>query len=483
MKKYILLTVLSVFFLSGYSQIDFVTYGSRAAVATNMANSAIELPGDLSFTFPGLSSISISATSSLSPDEFIKTQDDGRSLVDLSHLLTNLQDQNGISGHVDYAPLFVSWHTKSKKAFFTISYNQIVDFKGVFSDDLISYMSQGNASFIGQNVNINDDQFGLLHYSKLHLGYTKRINSKLNIGGKINFYGGYNHLEIAKWNANIFTDENSFPAYATSADVDLEVVSGGIIAQTIDENDSYDFGGPSELLGLGKGFGVDLGIDYKINNNFSIAASGRDLGGYIKWSEDFGRKMQIGGSGQLDFAGFETSLNSEVPGDEFERQADELEEELKTNFDFITLSESYNTNIGSSFTLSGQFLSDNKKHAVLGVIDAKQSFGDLGYRAGAVYHFSPSRWIQLSAAYSWSEAAPVNIGTGLTLDMGSAQLHFSSDNITSFFSQKDLGQVAFRFGFNIVYRLKEDPFKKDILEEMPEDKDQTPPTDTKKYFE
>ena len=483
MKKNIFFIVALFSATVGFAQFDFVTYGSSVAGASNNVNPGMRLPGEITFTFPGLSSIYASATSSISPSDFISQQPAGNYAVDIPLLMTNLNDVNGISGRVDYSPMFISWHTKKRTGFFTMSYNHIVDFKGVLSDDLINYFGQGNAAFVNETVNITDDQFGLLHYQKVHFGYTHFINDKLSIGAKVNGYGGFNHFEISKLNAEFFTDGNSFPAYATTASAEFEAQAGGIIAPELTEGESYEFGGPSHMLGIGKGLGFDLGFEYQATKNISIAAAGRDLGGKIKWNEEFGRKMSINGTGEIDFNGFETSLSAEDPGAEFQQQADDLEEELKSEFDLTTTPEAYSSSIGAGFSLSGQYTSDNKKHTAIALLDGKNSYGDLLYRAGAIYHFSPAKWVQLSAAYSWSEAAPANIGTGVTFNMGSAQLHLSSDNIVTLFNQENLGQAAFRFGFNIQYPLKEKPVAEDVLEGEEITPTETKTTETKKYFE
>ena len=481
MKKYILLSTALLFSGFSYAQFDFVTFGSRTVGGSNQVNPGMRLPGEITFTFPGLSMINFSTTSTLSPSDFISNQSNGKTVLDLPLLIQNAKAQNGVEGYLNYSPLFVSWHTKKNNGFFTIAYNHLFNFKGVFSDDLISYFGRGNSAFVNQNVNISDDQFALLHYHKIHLGYTHFINDRLSVGAKINGYGGFNHFEITNFSADLFTDGNSFPAYATTVNADFEAFAGGIIAPEISEGESYSFGGPGHLLGIGRGLGFDFGFEYKATENISIGAAARDIGGKIKWDEEFGRKMTFGGTGEIDFNGFETSLNAENPGAEFDRQAEELEEELREEFDLTALAEAYSSPIGKGFSFSAQYLSDNKKHTVIGLFDGKENFGALNYRGGLIYHFTPSKMVQLSAAYSSSKAAPSNIGTGLTLNFGYSQFHFSSDNIVSLFNQDNVGQVAFRFGFNIQYPPKKIIKPKDVLENegLPEELN---PADTRKYF-
>lgn len=462
-KLYIISSIFLISNFSLFAQIDLVNYGSKTAIATNMINPAIPLDGELSFTFPGLSSIHFNSVTSFSPEDFVSTNSDGSNSIDIPLLLSNLKSENGATGFFEYIPLYISWHSKNQKGFISMGYSHIFDFKFQVSDDLISFLGKGNAAFIDQTVNFSDEQLGFLHYHKAYLNYSYLVNKKLRIGARINGYGGFNYFEVDNFSASVFTDGSSFPAYATTASLSFEGNSGGMMAPTIAENESYSFSGSKDILGLGFGLGIDLGFDYQINDNWSVAVAGRDLLSKISWKEDYSKKVTLQGDGQIEFTGFETSILSEDPGAEFEKQAEELEDELKSSFDFTTSNEKIKSVIGSSFTLGVGFKNQNEKHKVFGVVDGRNRFGDLDLQAGLVYHFSAFKFLQLSTSYSWMEAAPVNIGTGLNLKMGSALLHLSSNNIISYLSEKNLNQVSFRFGFNVVYPQKKFQSAVDIL--------------------
>jgi len=284
MKNIILL--ISVFACNfAFGQIDMVAFGSRAAVVTNMYNPAIPLEGELCFSLPFLTAYSLTANSTFSPEDAITLQD-GYKFISVSKLVSNLKDQNTVNFKFDSDPFYFGFHTKNDKGFLSFGYGHFFEVSSNLSRNFLTYLGEGNAQFINQTLSLDDESFGLMHYQKVYGGYAHHINPKLSVGGRVNVYSGFNNFEIKSLDASVFTDGNSFPAFETTTSLQLDARAGGMLAH-FSEEDGYQFEGKRNY-GLGHGIGLDLGAQYLVNDNWKVSASAKDIGGYIKWKNEFG---------------------------------------------------------------------------------------------------------------------------------------------------------------------------------------------------
>jgi len=252
----------------------------------------------------------------------------------------------------------------------------------------------------------------------------------------------------------------------------LDARNGGILASLFDEEGSYSYEG-NHILGFGYGVGVDLGFQYQVDENWKVSASGRDLGGSINWQNDYGRTISLTGDGEITFDGFDATLNADNLQDDLEDQFDELEDELKNDFQLTRTTGSYSSTIGSQFLVSAHYQTNNKKHQAIGLLHTRNRFGDQFYQAGLTYHYSPTRWLQLSTGYSWMKEAPANLGGGITFALGAIQFNAFSNHVPGLFNIGAAGQASARGGINVVWRFDKAPPKVEIEEKVEE---------TKKYF-
>ena len=453
MKNFIPLIAILLSANFALAQYDLISYGSRAAVASNMANPAMDLDGELTFSMLLFNSYYASFTSSISPNDFLAPQGDNTWAVSLPQLLGNLTERNIIAGEFNADPFYAGWRSKNQKAFMSVGYKHFIKFRADLTDDFIGYLGEGNAAYLDQTLTFDDEQLGLLHYQKVHFGYSYPVMKNMRIGARVNLLGGFNHFNPEKFSATVRTDSNSFPAYATSANIEFEANAGGIVGHLSDPDTTYRFGG-DQFTGLGVGGSLDLGVDYQFHRNFGVSLSGNDLFGFIKWKPEFSRKITMVGDGQIEFAGFDVSLTAENTSEEIKNQVNELEEEIKSELDYNVEKKSFKSSVGSSFLLAGHFYSNDQKHEVIGMLSGVDNFGRTNYQAGAVYHYQPTKWVQLSSSYLWMKDIAPSVGLGATFQILTFQLHLSTNNIIPVFAQDDFGHTSVRLGMNFVYPKK-----------------------------
>lgn len=455
-----------------FGQIDMVAFGSRAAVVTNMYNPAIPLEGELCFNLPLLTAYSVTANSTFSAEDAITIQE-GYKYIDFRKLVSNLNNQNIVNFKFDSDPFYFGFHTKKDKGFLSFGYGHFFEVSTNLSRNFLTFMAEGNAQFIDQTVTLDNEKIGLLHYQKIYAGYAHHINQQLSVGGRLNVYSGFNNLELRTLDASIFTDSNSFPAYATNASFQIDARVGGMIGNMFDES-GYEFEG-KHSLGLGRGFGVDLGIQYEINDNWKVSGSAKDVGGYIKWKDDFARKITLVGDGEISFNGLEADLNADNIEEELEAQLDDFENDLNKDLKLGKISGSYKSSIGSQFLVTAQFRTNDKKHQFIGLFHTRNRFDEQIYQAGLTYHYSLAKWVQLSTGYSWLKEAPANIGGGVTLNLRAIQLNAFSNNVPGLLNIGGDGQTSIRGGINVVWKFSEPVTKATTSTESTK-------KDTKKYF-
>lgn len=123
-------------------------------------------------------------------------------------------------------------------------------------------------------------------YAELALGYSHKINEKLRIGGALKFLVGAGNVDAQFDQAHLTLGENSW-------DIVVEgqlqsSIKNLAYKHDINNNTKHEYVDGMDIDEFGvNGFGVavDLGAEYKLNNDWSFSAAVLDLG-FINWSNN-----------------------------------------------------------------------------------------------------------------------------------------------------------------------------------------------------
>ena len=278
-------------------------------------------------------------------------------------------------------------------------------------------------------------------YTEFGLGYSRKLNDKLTVGGKIKYLIGQ---------ANINTDIKDFKLTA-GADrwaisgagtlnaslplVDIPFGADGMLDLAnlnpeVNTESLSDIKEITELvLSSNTGFGVDLGATYNILPRLQLSAALTDLG-FIRWRSNLtNANMQVG---------FETEGIDYRPGDEVEDKLDTLLQKLEDAFVSTGTHNSYSTALSTRLNVGAEYSVVNNKIG-FGLLSStlytnKSLYTDLTVAA----NLRPCNWFSTSFSYSLLNGRLSNLGFGAQLRVMPFNMYLAIDRIPLTFASKSL---------------------------------------------
>lgn len=257
----------------------------------------------------GIDNINVGVNANIGLNSFLfpTTIDGKKSLVTgFNSAITANQFLNGLKdpmrADVDLTENLLSFGFASKKSFWTFELNLRAEMNLGLPKDLVSLLKIGATEpdvYTIKDVNMDFTSFG-----ELAVGYSRKINDALNVGGRIKLLVGVADmsLNVAKLQATVRDDitvegKGTTEFYVLNEQIPVDE-DGVLCPEDID----------LENIGPG-GFGaaLDLGVEYKLPQveGLTLSASINDLGG-IMWRN--------GSSGYAEYAGSLDGEDSELEG-------------------------------------------------------------------------------------------------------------------------------------------------------------------------
>ncbi|MDR0710948.1 MAG: DUF5723 family protein [Prevotellaceae bacterium] len=330
-----------------------------------------------------------------------------------------------------------------KKNYFTVDVSQKVSTGAYLPKDLFGLALYGTGKGSGGNsAELDLSRLGVQAsvYTEFGLGYSRKINDKLTVGGKLKYLIGQ---------ANINTDINDFKLTA-SADrwaisgsgtinaslplMDIPFSADGLLdlANLNPEINTESLNSLSDITDLvfssNTGFGVDLGATYNILPQLQLSAALTDLG-FIRWRSNLtNANMRVG---------FETEGIEYHPGDKVEDKLDTLLQRLEDAFVSTGAHNSYTTALSTRFNVGAEYSVVNNKIG-FGLLSStlytnKSLYTDLTVAA----NLRPCTWFSTSFSYSLLDGRLSNLGFGAQLRVMPFNMYLAIDRIPlTFASQK-----------------------------------------------
>lgn len=268
-------------------------------------------------------------------------------------------------------------------------------------------------------------------YTEFALGYSRPVNDKLTVGGKVKFLYGHANVRTNFKNINITGNEDY---WRIEGDGSIEGAVPGItlIEKEDGRIDDVEFDEDIETSEYakprGKGFAVDLGATYKVLPELTVSASVLDLG-FIHWSKDIHRVKKVS-----DFVwdGIEYEI-----GDDTTDYGAEYEDMANAMFRVDHNAESYTSWLNTKFMLGGEYTMWNDRLG-FGLLGRGQLFKGKFYGNGlASVNFRPWRQLSASVTYGLFDGEWNNLGAGLNLNAGPINLFCAAENIPFKFAKSE----------------------------------------------
>jgi hypothetical protein len=353
---------------------------------------------------------------------------------------------------------------RSKKAFFGFNSSIVAEGALRLPRDLFGLAFFGNAAYIGKTASIDLSGTQFTSYLKNQITYGRQINNELSIGVNLAYLNGLANVAMNNGYANIKTDtgvasiyqltlSSAFDAQTSMLGVDPSMLLDSAYNANLDTKITdgiSNFG-----LSSNRGYSIDIGGVYRLNERFRISAAIQNLGSIV-W--DQGAMKHSMNAASWVFKGLDTTqfkqMNNNDSNDIFTQIKDSFNSKFVRNSTAVS---SYTTNLKPRFTLGVEFFPFKRTNVqmLFGT-----GFGVLGNKSfiSTGLHQELGEIFDIRANYTlYDFSFPQHrLGVGASLNLGVIQPYF---NISDIYGAADYGNastVAASFGLNFMIGMNKD---------------------------
>lgn len=374
--------------------------------------------------------------------------------VSADAFLKKLKTNNQIN--TDFATSILSAGWYHGNGFWTVDLN----IKGVASarlpKTLFEFMKKGSGAegtvYDISNINMYADS-----YVEAAVGYSRPVNDKLTVGGKLKFLAGaanmdahfdYIHVEMNEdvWKINSIGRMNAS-------------VKGLTPEFEVDNKDkeyinSFDFDSPG-IAGFGSA--IDLGASYQLLDNLTLSASVLDLG-FISWGASSTTAGIADGNGEgFTFPGFTLPIGDNNSGNSMSDQFSEMTDNLTDLFHFRQQeSKGRTTMLRSTINFGAEYsLFDNRLG--FGLLSSTRFYTPRAFtELTASANYRPVDWFAASLSYSFIHSDFKTFGFALNFSPSWINFFIGTDymltKVTPQFVPVDAHTANVFFGLSIPLR-------------------------------
>lgn len=460
--KYLLLIL--AFQLSCFAQNKEVLYNFTAIPQSSLVNPGADVSYKFYFGVPVLSGVSanIGSSSFSAYDLFANNGVDFNDKV--RNVLNNSssKDKTQVNQQLEIFSGGFRVGGEDSQSYISFGVYQEFDFLMYVPKDLGILALDGNRDHIGKSFNLADLNVRAEVLSVFHVGFHKKINEKLVLGGRAKLYSSGANATSTKNSGFIYTGQsNGTPnLYTQNITSNLELKTSGIAAFTKDEYDEANIPGDiahNTFFNGSLGLGLDAGLTYYFKENLQFTASIVDLG-FIRQSKDVETRRY---KGTYNYQGVNPVFDaSNEPGDIF----DDFENAIPRE----TLYDKYTTWRPTKFYSSVEYSFGEKRsdddcnckgkvtrkyvNALGGQLFAMSMPVEPFVALTAFYRRNIFDNLDVKATYTYDAYSHKNIGLGLAGTVGKFNMYLLVNNLLELKDVSKANSMAFQLGFNFVFQ-------------------------------
>jgi len=373
----------------------------------------------------------------------------GESRLDSEKFLEGLNDNNLVYSNISIEDLYIGFTIKNNYFFLTANDKVSADFN--FPRDMAYFITEVNQD-LGFPISGRLENIGLhyTHYREYGLGWSKKINDKVSVGARFKVLAGL--ISAQSLTSGVFEDGTS--GKDISGMVDVSIRTSGIEnyqdeirnISNIEDFLKSPFVGFTGMNNLG--YGLDLGIDYRINQKLKVSASAIDLFSKIEWQTNV--KNYIAESVPVEFntTSWDSIIDLTNRGNGLSTFLDSIQKNTDPTLAQKTYSTIVPTKVMASFTY---YLTPKLEATILGQGEFTNNYFTPRLRIGIQGRFK--RFINYMLTYSIIDerASVKNLGAGLVLNLGPVQIYGMIDDVFDPFLFKNSFNPSLRFGLNLTF--------------------------------
>lgn len=410
------------------SQESLLLHAMREVPQAGWANPAYIPPckAHFSFLIPGLA-VSAGHSGFAWDDLFTRRADDSLNL-DVSKAISKMKANNYLTSTFRFEAF--SLGIRFGKNYLTLSSNVRTDVAFQYPKRLFELLDQGNAPFIGQEMDFDKLHFNGTAWVENSISYTRQIGSKFNAGLRFKVLTGLANVHLAENQLKFDTDDDMY---------DLTFESDFLV------NTSY----PKEediYMPQSRGYAIDFGITWTPVEQLVVAAGVNDLGS-ITWKENL-VNYKSNDNSAFTFSGLELNdfFNSD---EEFESGFEALADSLEDIFSIQEFSNNYTSPLPTAYHLAVNYRFTD--YDQLGaVFNWRQFENQFIPSASLMYHHNFGRVFATTLAVSYHNQSFNNVGLGCSLNLGFLQMYLLSGNVLSVIVPERARNIGVQFGINFL---------------------------------
>lgn len=258
-------------------------------------------------------------------------------------------------------------------------------------------------------------------FTELALGYSHRINDKLEVGGKFKYLYGHANLHTK---LNDVTVTSGPDEWVVKGDASIHAAMPGLTVRSTDEGriDGVDMDVDPVLMAKPQGHGIafDLGATYRPLPELKVSASVIDLG-FIRWKNNL---SQVDKVGDFAFEGISYDINDDTT-DYFDPYEEMLEEMFENNEN----PSAYTTGLKAQIHLAAEWAFWENRIG-LGILSKTYIYHRNAWEEFLLTaNFRPFKQISLSLGYGMFDGEWNNLSAGINFNLGPVNLFVLADNI------------------------------------------------------
>ncbi|MFA5297413.1 MAG: DUF5723 family protein [Lutibacter sp.] len=324
--------------------------------------------------------------------------------------------------------------------------------------ELVDLYYEGN-TIINKHYSANKLAFRAEMLGVLHVGLSKKLNDKWQIGARAKIYSGMFHIKSKQNSGALFTQLGTNNTYSQQLEnMNLLMQTSGLF---LDSGETVDgsYVKKNLLFGGNLGLGFDFGFTHHLDKQWAITGSIQDLG--FVYNTKNVESYSIKGNYEID--GIQLAFDPNNPEDYWTDLEDDFNEQivLDTIYDKYISFRPVKLNGALSYSF-GQTYDDCRFLIDPGSFNNKigfQWFSTVGivhsYMAATVFFERKiNKFLQTKLTYTADSYSFSNVGMGLSTQIGLFNAYFTADNLLNLNNIYAAKSASFQLGINFIFKEK-----------------------------